>query len=165
METEGPRDHGHHHGDVLPDPWHGADCLRGSFLKICFVFIVLFLKWGWGGGGGDLETEGPRDHGHHHGDVLPDPWHGADCLGGSFLKIIFFFNFNLEGEGGSDGVRVIGLVVVGGGGEGGWKPKNPEIMDIIMKEQFCQTHGLKITFFFGRGVREEEKGVCVWGGG
>ena len=48
------RAHGHHHkGEVPPDPWLGADCLRGSFLKISFVFIVLFLNWGWGGGGGE----------------------------------------------------------------------------------------------------------------
>ena len=47
-----PRAHGHHHkGEVPPDPWLGADCLRGSFLKISFVFIVLFLKWGGGGFG------------------------------------------------------------------------------------------------------------------
>ena len=72
----------------------------------------------------------PRAHGHHHkGEVPPDPWLGADCLRGSFLKICFYsFVFELGG---------------GGRGEGGgiWKLKDPEIMDIIMKK-FRQTHGM-----------------------
>ena len=58
METQEPRDHGHHHeGAVLPDPWLGADCLRGSFIKICFVVVVVCLFWGGGGWGGVREEE------------------------------------------------------------------------------------------------------------